>query len=210
MLYNQRAQTIALTAVCQSAILIQDVARGKILDADILKNVLGGIMTTSPNSVLDVYPSLTDLSEGSKVMIIQLAGKAGKKDVLITRYIAQILSISKTLLKKPKALAKLKQELDNIERRLEHFELDDMSIIENFADAYSKVISPLKQKIQVVGNPDILRQPNAQHKVRAILLAGVRAAVLWRQMGGKRRQFLFNRKKLLTDAILFNKDLSIQ
>ncbi|MEH6454630.1 MAG: DUF489 family protein, partial [Psychromonas sp.] len=35
------------------------------------------------------------------------------------------------------------------------------------------------------------------HKIRALLLAGVRAAVLWRQIGGKRRQLIFSRKAML-------------
>ncbi len=38
------------------------------------------------------------------------------------------------------------------------------------------------------------------HRVRALLLAGVRAAVMWRQMGGKRRHILFKRKAILHSA----------
>ena len=36
-----------------------------------------------------------------------------------------------------------------------------------------------------------------QHKVRALLLAGIRAAVLWRQLGGSRAQIIFARKKMV-------------
>jgi high frequency lysogenization protein len=32
--------------------------------------------------------------------------------------------------------------------------------------------------------------------IRASLLAGIRAAILWRQTGGKRWQLLLNRKKI--------------
>lgn len=34
-------------------------------------------------------------------------------------------------------------------------------------------------------------------KVRALLLAGIRSAMLWRQLGGRRWQLLFSRRKLL-------------
>jgi len=205
---SQRAQTIALAAICQSALLIQQVAKGKMTDGDSMSCLFKGIMETNPSTVFDVYHSLADIAEGNKLMVHQLSGQTTAKDVEITRYVAGIMSLSKKLLKNNRALGKLKSGLDNIERRLEHFDLMSSSIIQNFADSYSEAVSPIGQKIQVIGNPDILRQPDIQAKVRALLLAGIRAAILWRQMGGKRRQFLFNRKQILQDAIMFNKELT--
>jgi len=38
------------------------------------------------------------------------------------------------------------------------------------------------------------------NKIRTLLLAGIRAAVLWRQMGGNRWQLLFSRKDIINDA----------
>jgi high frequency lysogenization protein len=52
----------------------------------------------------------------------------------------------------------------------------------------------------VAGDPEILKRTDTQHRVRAILLAGVRAAVLWRQLGGKRRHILFSRQQILDSA----------
>ena len=42
-----------------------------------------------------------------------------------------------------------------------------------------------------------------QHKVRALLLAGIRAVVLWRQLGGSRTQIIFARKKMVELAKRF-------
>lgn len=39
-----------------------------------------------------------------------------------------------------------------------------------------------------------------QAKVRATLLAGIRAAVLWHQVGGGRLQLMFSRNRLTTQA----------
>jgi high frequency lysogenization protein len=165
-------------------------------------------MVTNPNSVLDVFTSLDDLAEGSQLVVHQLSGQATGKDVELTRYIAGMLSLAKRLLGKPKSLAGLKDCLNDIHRRLEHFELTSPTIIQGFAEGYSKVISPIGQKIQVIGNPNVLKQENVQNQVRALLLAGVRAGVLWRQYGGQRRQFVFSRQKILQEAVLFNKELS--
>jgi len=205
---SQRAQTIALAAICQSAMMIQQVSRGQAISDESLECLLNGIMVTAPDSVFDVYQSLPDLTAGSNLMVHQLSGQTTAKDVELTRYVAGIMSLSKRLLKNTRALNALRGDIDDVQRRLEHFSITDHSIIQNFADSYSKAISPIGAKIQVIGNPDTLRQPSVQAKVRAILLAGVRAAILWRQMGGQRRQFLFIRKQILKDAILFNKELT--
>ncbi len=204
---SKRSQTIALAAMCQSALMIQHVSKGVILDKNSFIGLLNGIITTEPQSVFDVYGSVDELSDGAKLLQLQLSGNATKKDIEVTRYLAGIMSISKKLLNNPNALTALKDKIDDIQRRLTHFELDDPSVIQNFADCYSEVISPLSQKIQVIGNPALLQQSNIQHKVRALLLSGVRAAVLWRQMGGKRRDFIFNRKSVLKDVVSFNQEL---
>lgn len=54
------------------------------------------------------------------------------------------------------------------------------------------MISPLGPRIQVTGSPAVLQSPQVQAKVRATLLAGIRAAVLWHQVGGGRLQLMFS------------------
>ncbi|MCV5888715.1 DUF489 family protein, partial [Escherichia coli] len=82
-------------------------------------------------------------------------------------------------------------------RQSEHFELLDDQMISNLASIYLDVVSPIGPRIQVTGTPSVLQQTASQHKVRALLLSGIRSAVLWRQVGGKRRHLIFGRKKMV-------------
>lgn len=205
---KMRNQTIAMAALCEAALLIQQVSKGQAFDSQALATLVGGIMNTAPENVDQVYPSLASLKQGSYLLVHQLSGQATSKDVEVTRYLAGMMSLSKKLLNNQTALTGLSTSLKEVERRLEHFDITDASIIGNFADIYSKNISPIGQKIKVIGTPQNLKQPVIQNQVRALLLAGVRAAVLWRQMGGKRRQFIFSRNKILKSAISFNNELS--
>lgn len=206
--HSQRSQTIALSAICQSAQLIQQISKGKPYDKEQFAIIVSGIMVTSPKTIFDVYPTVEEVAAGCELLIHQLSGQTTSRDVEATRYIAGIMSLSKRLLRSTSSLQNLTDALAKIERRLEHFELLSPSIIQNFADTYREVISPIGQKIQIIGNPDILKQPDTQNKVRALLLAGVRAAVLWRQFGGQRRQFLLSRKRILQDALAFKNELT--
>ena len=205
---QMRNQTIAMAALCEAALLIQQVSKGQAFDSQALATLVAGIMNTAPENVDQVYPNLASLKQGSYLLVHQLSGQATSKDVEVTRYLAGMMSLSKKLLNNQTALTGLSSSLKEVERRLEHFDITDASIIGNFADIYSKNISPIGQKIKVIGTPQNLKQPIIQNQVRALLLAGVRAAVLWRQMGGKRRQFIFSRNKILKSAISFNNELS--
>ena len=64
---------------------------------------------------------------------------------------------------------------------------------------YQDTLSTLRQRIQVHGDMRNVQQPNNASKIRALLLAGIRSARLWRQLGGHRWQLVFSRRKLLNE-----------
>mgnify|MGYP005992175133 CR=1 FL=1 len=204
---SARNQNIALSAVCLASQLVQNAARGQTIDEDALTCLLNGVMNRTPDSAEDVYKPVTSLKVGSDIMVHQLSGQASSKDVEVTRYLAGMLSLAKKLMSHETALAKLMNNLSEIERRLEYFDIIDPSILANFGDTYSEAISPIGQKIKILGTPAVLSQKTTQSQVRACLLAGIRAAVLWRQSGGRRRQFIFKRNAMLQNAKQFNNEL---
>ena len=57
-------------------------------------------------------------------------------------------------------------------------------------------ISTLTPRIIIKGEHGYLSDPHNANKVRTILLAGIRAAVLWRQSGGTRPKLILQRKKI--------------
>jgi len=76
--------------------------------------------------------------------------------------------------------------------------IDDLSI--SLACIYSDIISPLATKIKVTGKAQYLQNSLVQAKVRTSLLACVRSAILWYQVGGSRFQILFSRKSIVYAA----------
>ena len=191
---NYQEQHLALAGVCQSAALVQAIARKGRADADAVEASISSILVTSPENTQQVFGSLQNLAIGFNTLIAQLDSTNKQKDAELTRYVASILSLERKLSAKQNALSELGQRVSHVQRQLGIVEFENTQIITSLASIYSDVVSPLAPKIQVAGDPDYLSQPTNQKKVRALLLAGVRAAVLWRQLGGKRRQILFNRK----------------
>lgn len=69
-------------------------------------------------------------------------------------------------------------------------------IIAGLASLYADTISHLRPRVMVQGNPHYLGQAGVVAEIRALLLAALRAAVLWRQMGGSLWDFLFRRRDM--------------
>ncbi|CAK1741865.1 high frequency lysogenization protein [Vibrio crassostreae] len=110
------------------------------------------------------------------------------------------MALERKLSSRNDSMSQLGDRIQTTERQTEHFDLFDEQMISNLASIYLDVVSPIGPRIQVSGTPAVLQQTSSQHKVRALLLSGIRSAVLWRQVGGKRRHLIFGRKKMIEQA----------
>lgn len=191
---------IALAGLCQAAALVKQIARSNEFDSQALATSLNSITITSSDNTEQIFGDVNHLALGYQTLISQLSNQSTNKDVEVTRYIANLLSIERRISSSKKTMAALGERISNIQRQQLHLEITDNQMLRNLASIYTDVVSPAARKIQVAGDPEILKLPDNQHRVRAILLAGVRAAVLWRQLGGKRRHILFSRQQILDSA----------
>lgn len=55
---------------------------------------------------------------------------------------------------------------------------------QHFGDLYSATISTLSPRVLVQGDPNQLAKTAVVARIRCALLAAIRAAMLWRQLGG--------------------------
>lgn len=197
-------QTLTFAAICQVAHLVQLCSRSGNVDQEELTTLLNSILNTSPENTLTVYGGNSEnLRHGLQLVVAHLGDKSKQKDPELTRYIVSLINLERKLIKNPQALATLGERIIQTKRQLEHFDINSETMLGSFASIYSDVISPLGARIQVAGEPAILKQTNNQHKIRSLLLAGIRATVLWRQVGGKRRNILFSRAKIVACAEQF-------
>jgi len=197
---DKNVQTMAFAALAQCAQLAHNMAKNGSVDNAQWAVCINSLVCTDPDSAQDIYDPRTDLFLGYKTLITQLSDSGEGRSVEITKYIAGLISLERKLSGSNNSLAMMGQRLDQVKRQLHHFTIDDEAVVANLASIYSDIISPLGAKIQISGSPNQLQQQAVQQKIRALLLAGVRAAVLWRQVGGKRRHLFFNRKELVRNA----------
>lgn len=198
---RQRDRTIALSAVLQAATLVQHIAETGQVNSRELETMLQSLVIQDASSTEAVYGTVSDLKTGIQALNAQLSKKKDKKDVVLLRYVISLLHLERQLAKQPEMLDQISREIDQVPQQIDYFgEITSPQVIARFADIYHRTVSQLKPQIQVYGDPGFLQQPDNVNKVRALLLSGIRAAVLWRQKGGRRWQFLFQSAKIMAAA----------
>lgn len=205
--HNQQDRTLALAGIYQSVVLVKEVANtGNVSDAH-LASILETLFRFDANNVMDVYGDITTIKKGLSTLHEQLSGDKRNIDLEITRYVINILQLEKLLRKSPKLMDRLTAELESTKSKVEYFHISHENVVASLADIYQQIVSPIGPKIMVQGSHTYLSQTNNANKIRALLFAGIRSAVLWRQCGGSRWQLLLSRKKYIDSATSLLKKL---
>ncbi len=202
MANNTYDTTLALAGISQAALLVQQLAHQGHCDTEALSVSLNSVIDLNPPSTLAVFGGReANLRPGLETLlgVFNTTQRQGLSAEL-TRYTLGLIVLEKKLSTNKGALNTLGERIQGLQRQLDHFDLMSDTLFSAMAGIYVDVISPLGPRIQVTGSPAVLQSPQVQAKVRAALLAGIRAAVLWRQCGGSRLQLMFSRQRLCTQA----------
>jgi len=195
-----RDRCIALAGLFQAVRLVQQTARGERRDAEATAACLRSIFITNPDTPLSVYGELASLRQGLETLLAQLGSNSARRDMELTGYAIALLHLERKLHRAPQMLHALGDGIGKITAQREFFDQLHPTVIAALAELYSSTISTLQPRIMVRGEQSILTGTDSRNMIRALLLGGMRAAVLWRQCGGNRVQLLFRRKGLLSDC----------
>lgn len=193
-------QLLALAGVFQCASLVHKLAQtGQISDAS-LEHMLGTLMVRDPKTTLDVYGGDDyALREGYRTLQAALLRDSHNLPRESLRYALSMLSLEMQFSKRDDLLQLTGERLEQIERQIGHLGITSEAVISAFAALYQDTISTFNMRIQVHGDMRYLQQEVTAAKIRALLLAGIRSARLWRQLGGHRWQLLFRRRAMLKE-----------
>jgi high frequency lysogenization protein len=199
MYHTKYDQTLALAGIYQAASLVKQIANeGKANNAQI-ESSLETLFRFDANTVEEVYGSVAGVSHGLKVLCQHLKDKTSR-DVDITKYVVALIMLESKLGNSSSMLAEIDKRLKSIESQFEFFSLGHENTFAKLGQLYKDTISTLGPKIIVSGEQPHLSNERNASKVRALLLAGIRSAVLWSQCGGSRWQFLFGRKAYIEEC----------
>ena len=189
--------TLALAGVAQACSLINELAVHGNCNNDDFQTLINTVYKIDSGSTLDVYGDPSKLALGLEVLKRFLGQSNTPPAKALLSYLRGILVLEKKLRKNQELTHQLKKKLDFVLTQVNYFSGEHEQVIASLADVYKTLFSTLNYRIIIRGNPDNLKQNDIMIKIRALLLAGIRSAVLWRQLGGTGWQLLFQRKALL-------------
>lgn len=197
---SMQEQLVALGAVFESAALVDKVARTGQVSEPAVGCMLGSLLVRDPKDTLEVYGGDDlNLRDGYRALVSSLERDPTSLQREPLRYALALLALERQLAKRTDLLQIMGSRLDQIQSQVEHFGPTHENVVAACGSLYEDTISTFRQRIQVHGDMRHLQQPSNASKIRALLLAGIRSARLWRQLGGHRWQLVFSRKKLLKE-----------
>lgn len=183
----------------QAVALVRDLAQTGKADETAFLASISSILQTDPHSISEVYGDLKNIQYGLE-KLIKLFDNQSAHDRSSMRYVISLIHLEKKIRNSPKIKHALQQRLTQIQKQVDYFHLTHSTVIANLADAYLTTISTFKFRILIWGSARIMNTSEIMEKIRALLLAGIRSTVLWRQMGGTRWQLLLSRAKIKNTA----------
>ncbi|WP_043316234.1 high frequency lysogenization protein HflD [Microbulbifer sp. HZ11] len=196
---NWRDQALALAGVFQSAILVERLAKTGTAPADQMETAIYSLFQQNPETTEDVFGGVEKLLPGLRAARQLIATRNHPEYTDCLRYVLSILYLQRQLAKKPDLLSIIGSRLEKAQLQMDHFGIGHENVYANLASIYSDTLSTFRFRIQVLGDFNFLQQQRIANQIRTMLFAGVRSAMLWRQLGGRRLHLLFQRKKLIAE-----------
>lgn len=196
MEHSLNERTLALAALYQATVLVHKIACHGLADLAAQEVCIRSLFATDAPDTESIFGGTAGLALGLRTLDEQF-GNPEKRDIVLTRYVISVMALERKLAKRPDLLHKLSEGIALAQSQAEHFSISHENVLANLADLYVNTISTLTPRIIVRGEHGHLSHPDNANRVRSLLLAAVRAAVLWHQCGGRRWQLLFQRKKII-------------
>ena len=199
--HQQLDRTLALAGLAQNAELVQSLARTGKIDQSYLDLSVKSLFAFNAQSVEDIYGDITGLKLGLNSLANHFFKPKSPVQAEIMRYAFQLLQLAKKVQQSDTLSQALADQLHAIEFKDHDYSGVDGEKINQIAQVYLQLISPLKPRVIVSGEQGYLAQKETASKVRVCLLCGIRSAFLWLQKGGGKLQLLTARKSYQNHAV---------
>ena len=184
-------RVIALAGALQSASLVRALALRGEADIPAMRASLASIFKIDADNAADVFGGVPNLRLGLETLVAQV--ESAQRDGSLTRLLINIMRVERVLSARRDVLDTLRQGIDTV--AASDAARDPIDATEPLARLYSETLSTLRPRILVEGNPRFLNNTATVDRIRALLMAAVRATVLWRQLGGSQLRLFFRHRQ---------------
>lgn len=212
-------RNIALAVVLQSAQLVHALATNGRADEAQIKACVDPLLVTDPDTSADVYPDVSRFANGLNILQKSLDGNGMKEFSEPMKYVLGMSVLQQQLMNVPQMQETIRLRLQQrtslfIESEQDQLNANPETSLKSsnydyaaLAALYQDTISKLTYRIHVKGNVEFLRNQRVTDQIRALLLAGIRSALLWHQLGGRRWHLFFYKRRIRDSVATIRRNL---
>jgi high frequency lysogenization protein len=195
-----RERTLALCGIFQATELVRQAACHGTWSGYAATACLHSLFVMEAGSPAEIYGGRQRMKLGVETLLAILQGESRHADSL--RYAVGLLQVEKKFRRAAALQENVGRRLEEIAQAGAEFDQHDRENLQagQISELYSETISRLSPRIVVSGKPQYLKSQRTVDWVRTLLLAGLRSATLWHQLGGNRFELMFGRKTLIREA----------
>jgi high frequency lysogenization protein len=202
-------QTLALGGVAQCARLVDQISKTGSYPTEFLAPSIKSLFAFDAESIEEVYGGVTGVKLGLQNLSSVMSNRQSDENRDLVRYMFSILYLERKFSADQEMMSVIHSRLRHASFRAEHFSDNIQDACHSISGIYQDTLSQLKFRIKVSGSMEQLQNSQNADLIRALLLAGVRSAFLWRQLGGKRWKLLLQRKQLLQASQSLSRNLDL-
>ena len=196
MSFSFDERVLALAGIAQALQQVRRIAETGHSDAAIVRTAMDSVLRIDAPSPAEVYGGSSQLGPGLRLLRDHFSNQG--KDELLPRLALAVMQLERRFVRDKACVDKVQAGIGrHAPLARESGDSSHPDLLAAMGTLYADSISQLKPRIMVQGNPHYLGQAGVVAEIRALLLAAVRSAVLWRQLGGTYWDFLFWRKAML-------------
>jgi high frequency lysogenization protein len=190
--FNDRV--LALAGLLQALAQVRRIADTGQSDTALVQVSLDSVFRIDADNAEAVFGNASQLRSGLRQLRDYLAN--GNKDEALGKLALAVLQLERRFVRDVRMLEQLKNVVQRLQPDAARVGSTHADVVSALAKLYADTLSTLRPRVMVQGNPHYLGQAGVVSEIRALLLAALRAAVLWRQLGGSLWDFVFARRQM--------------
>ena len=195
-------RVLALAGLVQALRQVRQIAENGQADEAIVGTALDSVFRIDAASAAAVYGRPRALEPGLRLLRAYFGNQG--HDELLPRLALAVMQLERRFVRESDTARRVHDGVVALAPSAERLGSVHPDVLAALGSLYADTVSQLRPRVLVQGNPHYLGQADIVAEIRAVLLASLRSAVLWRQMGGSLWDFVLRRREIVAtiDALL--------
>lgn len=188
-------RVLALAGMLQALRQVRQIAETGQAEAAVVATAVDSVFRIDADSPQAVYGGEAALRQG--LLLLHGYFNSDGKDELLPRLALAVIGLERRFVRDATMARQVHDGVVALAPTATRLGSQHPEVLAALGSLYTDTISQLRPRVMVQGNPHYLGQAGVVAEIRAMLLAALRSAVLWRQLGGSLWDFVLRRRDLV-------------